>query len=331
MRTYLTLPSLLAFAVFGLASRSAHAQSTCSTNTDCVKGWTCEVTGGGACAVPACPPGEKCDAPPDCVNVEYKSCQPGACRADSDCAEGMVCYTHTESNCPAIACAPGQECPQPTCEPKTESACVPRYVLPCTTASDCGAGFQCESSGEQCTCSGSAGGRDDAPDGGTPAPPPEEPSCVCEPSKEMRCHAATVNCDKDSDCRAGWTCAQTASSSDCASTPAPSPAPGGAQGGAAPAPDCRPSAEVKQCVPPYYGLVQGAHGVDRDSSGSPTLAAGDANSGSGAPPPTAESSNDEASSSAGCSVVHGSRTRSPLLGLLGLLGLFGVLRRRRAR
>ena len=68
MRTRLTLTSLLALALFGLASRPAQAQSSCSFDTDCVKGWTCQVSGGTACAAPACRPGEKCDELPiDCV------------------------------------------------------------------------------------------------------------------------------------------------------------------------------------------------------------------------------------------------------------------------
>jgi len=335
MRVHSTLSSLLAFALFGLASLPAYAQSTCSADSECVKGWTCQVSGGTACAAPACAPGEKCEQQPiDCVNEEYRSCQPGPCRVDSDCADGMVCYTHTESDCAPSACAPGQECPTPACESKTESACVPRYVLPCSTASDCGDGFQCESAGEQCSCSGSAGSSDSASDGGAPTPAPQEPDCVCEPSKELRCHAATVNCTADSDCPADWSCAAIAVSGGCANAPASNASSGaGAQGGGAAAPDCRPAADVKQCVPPYYSLIQGAHGVDRDAAGSPTLGyggrPGSADSGS-AIPPKAESGSDDASSSAGCSVAYGSRAGSALA-VFGALGLFGALRRRRAR
>ena len=331
MRAHFTLPSVLALALFSLAARPAHAQSTCSTDTDCVKGWTCQVSGGSSCASPACPPGEKCEEQAsDCANVEFKSCQPGACHADSDCAEGMVCYTHTESNCAPSACASGQVCPAPSCEPKTESACVPRYVLPCTTASDCGAGFQCESAGEQCACSGSAGTPDGAGDGGTPVPAPE-PSCICEPSKELRCHAASVSCDEDSDCTAGWSCAVFGSSTDCASTPASEPNSGsGAQDGGAAAPDCRPSVDVKQCVPPYYALVRDAKGIAQDSAGNPTSGVGEGSFDNAALPPSAESGSDGATSSGGCSLAHGSRTNSALA-VLGVLGLFGALRRRRAR
>jgi hypothetical protein len=328
MRAYLTFPSLLALTLLGLAPRLAHAEGSCSANSDCVKGWSCEVTGGSDCATPACPPDEKCEPQPsDCTHVEYKSCQPGPCQADSDCADGMVCYRYTES-CPSIACAPGEACPEPACAAKTASACVPRYVLPCTTASDCGTGFQCESAGETCTCSGSA---PSSGSGGSAPLPPPEPTCTCESSDAKQCHAATINCTADSDCLAGWTCAVVASSSDCASSPASNPVPGaGAQGGATPAPDCRPSADVKQCVPPYYGLLQGARGVSHDSTGSPTLVAGEGNSSGVIPPKADDGSNRDASSSAGCSVTRGAGTGSSAA-LLAALGLASALRRRRPR
>jgi MYXO-CTERM domain-containing protein len=332
MRSYLTFSSLLAVAWVGLASRPAHAQSACSADSDCVKGWTCQVSGGTGCAAPACPPGEKCEPQPiDCVSEVYTSCQPAACQADSDCAEGMVCYTHTESNCAPTACAAGQECPVPVCEARTVSACVPRYVLPCTTASDCGPGFQCELGEEQCTCSssGSAGRSGDGDQGGAPAP--AESTCTCEPSTEMRCRAATVNCAVDSDCATGWTCAVVGSTSDCRSAPEQDPG-SGARGGATPTPECRPSANIKQCVPPYYTLIPSVLGIDRDSSQSPTAGTGDVASGNGAIAPTAESGKGDgaSTSSAGCAVAPGSRSGSALA-LLGVLGLFGALRRRRVR
>ena len=341
MRTYLTLHSLLALALFGLAARTAQAQSTCTADSDCVKGWACEVTGGGTCAARACPPGETCDPQPsDCVNVEYKSCVPGPCRADSDCADGMVCYTHTESDCPPIACAPGQECPVPDCAPRTESACVPRYVLPCAAASDCGSGFTCESAGDECACSGSAGGSDPGSDGGTPTPPtPPEESCTCTPSTDQRCRVVPVTCAADRDCAGGWTCVVVASSGDCTSpaTPGSGGDGSGAQDAGAPEPSCRPSADVKQCMPPFYSIISGGRGFDSNSGsdkgetptvGTDGVASG--NGGLGSPAaPSAESGKDDGTASAGCSVSHGSRNGSAVA-LLGVLGVLGVLRRRRA-
>lgn len=323
MRAYVIFCSLLALSSLSLASRPAHAHGSCSADTDCVKGWTCQVSGGSACTSPACPPGEKCEAQPtDCTPVEYKSCQPGPCRADSDCASGMVCYTHTDTDCAPSACAAGQECPPPACEPKTESACVPRYVLPCSTATDCGPGFQCASSGEQCACSGSAP---------QPEPTPEEPSCICEPSHEMRCQAATVNCSADSDCTPGWTCAVISSTSDCVTSSEPVPTPGGdGQDGGKPVPECQPAVAVKACVPPYYELIQGGRGVSHDSAGSPTFGIGEGTSNGAIPPTASDGSAPESTSSAGCSVKPGSRSGSALA-LLGVFGLFSALRRRRAR
>ncbi|MEI9947414.1 MAG: hypothetical protein WDO74_00100 [Pseudomonadota bacterium] len=205
-----------------------------------------------------------------------------------------------------------------------------RYVLPCSNESDCGSGFRCESAGEQCTCSGSAGAPDDARDGGAPSPPPEE-NCTCEPSKELRCRAVAVTCVEDRDCLANWSCAAVAATADCGSAPAPAPSPGEpAQDGGTRAPDCRPSTQIKQCVPPYYALIQGAQGVARDSAASPTLGIGEASSDTSGAPPKAGSSTDARSSSAGCSVGHGSRTGSAVA-WLAALGLFGAFRRRRPR
>src|SRR6188768_3160291 len=352
MRAYLMLSSLLALSSLGLLARPAYAQSTCTADSDCVKGWTCQVSGGAGCTAPACAPGETCDpGPVDCTTEVFKSCQPSACHADSDCADGLVCYTHTESNCAPTACAPGQPCPQPPpCPAQTVSACVPRYLLPCTTAADCGTGFKCESAGEQCACSGSAGGSAD-PANGTggssnqvPLPPPED--CTCTQSKEMRCHAEIVNCAGDSDCSAGWTCVTVATSGGCASAPGapdtnPTPS-SGAAGGATrtPAPDCVAPTEIKQCMPPYYGLIQGSRGVDLDVPSTPGSADQGDKSGAGNPgrgetttgapvAPSADDDGKDTTSSAGCSLAHAPRT-SPLLAVFGALGLISVLRRRRA-
>lgn len=333
MRARLTLSGLLALALFGLSARSAHAADIeCSSNADCVKGWTCETSASNGCAAPTCAPGEKCDEPIDCVSTEYKACVPAPCRADSECADGMVCYTHTESNCTAIPCAPGVDCPAPSCEPETRSACVPRYLLPCTKAADCGAGFRCEAS-EECTCSGGSGSNgsgngDSASDGSTPAPmptPTPEESCTCTPSKELHCAAPHVQCTADSECTNGWTCAAVGATTDCQSAPPVEP---GSSAGAAPVPDCQPSATIKECVPPYYAVAGTIQGVTRDSSGSPTLGASEGTA--GGTPPQANSGSDAASSSGGCSVAKGARSDAAGA-LLVALGLAFGLRRRRAR
>ena len=352
MRTFSTLTSLLALSSLLVLPGLAHAEKTCTADTDCAKGWTCQVSGAVDCAVPACPPGEKCESQPaDCGHAESKSCQPAACHADSDCAEGMVCYTFTSQSCSSSDCAEGRECPEPAsnCTSSTQSLCAPRYVLPCTTASDCGSGFRCEST-EQCSCSGSAGGSAPSPgtngsnaSAGSASTPPPETSCTCEPSKEKSCHTDPVTCAADSDCLAGWTCVAFVSNPPCASGGF-DPAPGaGAQGGATPTPtpDCPAPTETKQCAPPYYALVGDSRGIGHDSLGIPTSGSGTNEGASdGAIPPTANNPGDkgstaagdgDSSSSAGCSVTPGARTTGSTLALFGVLGLFSALRRRRAR
>lgn len=352
MRAFLTATSLFALSSLALLPRAAHAESTCSADSDCVKGWTCQVTGGSGCAAPACPPNEKCDPQPvDCVTEEFKSCRPAPCSADSDCADGLVCYTHTESNCAPIACAPGQTCPQPVCEAKTESACLPRYMLPCTTANDCGSGFRCEAA-EICSCSGGgsapssgSGSSGSAGSGATPTPTPEpEPDCSCEPSAQKSCSATPTPCTADSDCASGWTCATFTSKSDCTNPATPEPN-SGASGGAAsgaPAPDCAAPVEVKQCMPPYYALIDGVRGVGHGASDGPSVGGSAQEPSGGVIPPLAagddKGSNNasdgesaSSTSSAGCSVTHGVGNASFTLALFGVLGVFSALRRRRAR
>lgn len=350
MRAFSALTSLLALSSLLVLPGLAHAEKTCSADSDCAKGWICHDSGTVNCAVPSCPAGEKCESQPaDCApSATAKTCQPAPCHADSDCAEGMVCYTFTSQSCAAAGCAAGQECPEPAanCTTKTQSACAPRYVLPCTTASDCGSGFSCDSN-EQCTCSGggsapSPGGTDGGASAGSGSTPPPETSCTCEPSKEKSCHTDPVTCDADSDCLAGWTCTAFVSSAPCASG-APEPAPGaGGQSGAIPAPppDCPAPTETKQCVPPYYALIGGDNrGISHDSLATPTSGSGTSEGASGAAiPPTTHNADDKGStsdgdstSSAGCSVTPGARTTGSTLALLGVLGLFSALRRRRAR
>ncbi|HET6334324.1 MAG TPA: hypothetical protein VFG30_13970, partial [Polyangiales bacterium] len=103
-------------AVTGSWVSSVHAQS-CKDDTGCPKGFSCEVTGIGGCAVPtpapepASPP--KCGAdaglcgafppadplPTTCAPAEVRSCVPGPCMADTDCADTMVCHARSSSTC----------------------------------------------------------------------------------------------------------------------------------------------------------------------------------------------------------------------------------------
>lgn len=334
MRARLIIPCSLALSLCGLLARPAHAAGTCASDADCAKNWTCEVSSVDApCAAPACAPGETCE-PVECEPVEYKSCRPAPCRADRDCADGMVCYSQTVSNCTDVACAPGAKCPEPSCEPETVSACVPRYLLPCTTASDCGAGFSCEAS-EECNCSGSSGGgadSDSSSAGGAPTPTPApdpDGSCSCAPSKELHCRAPHVQCKSEAECSNGWSCAVVGATADCSSS-APSNPGNDASAGAPPVPDCQPSSVIKECVPPYYEEVGNVQGITRDSGGSPTLGATEG-SASGTPPKAnANGADSGEDASGGCSVAGARTAQGGVAGaLLVALGLaFGVRRRR---
>ncbi len=175
-----SVAALLATGAVLLTSGRARA-TTCSADTDCQHGFTCQVTGMSACASSPCAPGQTCPPPPPCTPTEYKECEPGPCTVDTDCADGMVCDSQDVSNCtepaPLPSCPPDQKCPvpDPVCTTTTVKQCVPRYMLPCTADADCGAGFTCVPD-QECGCSGGGGfGVADAgvaKGGDLPPPPP---------------------------------------------------------------------------------------------------------------------------------------------------------------
>ena len=248
MRTHSTAVSLVAFGMFGLAAlsaRSAFADSTCASDTDCVKGWTCQVTSATGCASAGCAPGQDCPPPPDCQNQEFKSCVPGPCKADSDCATGMVCFTSQVGGCDsAPPCQAGADCPTTTCAPTTQSECVPKYDAPCKADADCGAGFTCtlDSSGCACASAGSAPNSGGSADAGIPVPDPIPPTtCNCPAATTSSCHALPVTCTTAADCASGWTCETVVNPTTCGSEPAQPPTPGGANGRAASDEDVPPA------------------------------------------------------------------------------------------
>ena len=347
-RTRSTLTSILALGAFAwcaLDARPASAESSCASDTDCAKGWACQVTGGSSCGY-ACAPGADCPPPPDCAPQEYKSCVPGPCTADSDCSDGMVCYTQTTSDCPPSACASNDpNCAPADCSTRSVSSCVPRYAVPCTKAADCGAGFTCEKDSAECACSGSApsnGSGAGSSDGGTPLPPTPSgdagTGCTCAPSTTAHCSVVEAECASNSDCSAGWTCETVSGGTNCATTSAPDeparPEDAGASNGddaGKPVPDpCTPSPSKKLCAPPYYATVGAGHGVDLGGVTSTPSKDGSQSGGSesGAAPPAA--SDPDPASSAGCSIGAGPSRAGSAGALLFALGLFGVVRRRRA-
>ncbi|HKP56362.1 MAG TPA: hypothetical protein VJV78_06570 [Polyangiales bacterium] len=367
---------VLSVAGLGAWVGGARAQE-CTGDTGCPKGFSCQVTAVSSCAAgaptPDCGPNETCTRPamqplppPMCETKEYRSCVPAECMSDSDCATGMVCHTEEASDCAGAAesdlpckdgiCPPRE--PPPDCTTKVKHQCVPRYLLPCEQASDCGEGFTCEAQ-KRCGCSagsagtpssgqappvdaakpapqdGGQGDREPAADAGVPAdlvaPPP--PDCTCEVTAEKYCKAVEVVCKADSDCPGDFTCQVTATSGS-----------SGGSGGAAatcpmgscpalPAPP--PPVEERRCVPPYDGVAVDLGGVPT-RGGETTGAGGKSGSVDHAPtaPPAALPGGDNPSAhSRSCSVASpGTRGTGSLALWASLMtlaaALFLTLRRR---
>ena len=321
-------PSLLALAgaLPLLIAVEARADQACG-DSSCPKGFSCET-------YPTACPDIACDGDdgscPVCEPGTEQVCVPVPCDSDSDCATDMRCVREERTSCDggSASCDDAGEGEKPSCVPAAEencttrvvSQCVPRWLLPCTTASDCGAGFTCEEL-DSCSCggsSGSAGGSDPAPtpEGAEDAPervPAPDESCSCEPSGEFACVAVETACETDSACAAGWTCEENREGA-CWSGPEGS--------------GCEPADPAKLCVPPYSDLG-GGRGVDLDDGES-------TGSGSGAPevPDEAGGSDDESgptvvTTDRGCAVASPARSGASVAWLgLGLFGLF-VSRRRR--
>lgn len=248
----------------------------------------------------AVPPREDAGTP-SCESYTVHECVPAPCTADTDCADGMVCHTYTSQTCTGTAptrCAPDQpDCvsepvPPPECTTTTTSQCVARYQLPCTTASDCGAGFTCEEQ-QTCWCSGSKPHSEPgaAPAGGSAgvAVPvavgsgaaasvasggvsgvatddvavndvaaEEDPACGCAPSGTFACRLQTIACNADADCPSGLICVDNPAGACWAASDGTS--------------GCTTPDPAKVCQPKYYG-GSGMGGVDdavtvNDSSGS---------------------------------------------------------------
>ena len=204
--------------------------STCETDADCPSGFSCQEAGATDCAV-LCPPGETCPEP-DCDSEVISACLPAECVTDADCPPELTCMTVGYSTCTNTAetppCPPGETCTDggveggsggdgETCTDETVSFCVPPYVAPCTTDTDCGPGFTCIPA-TSCVCSGSGSVTPlpDDPDGtethpdegdepdGTGGSPDDD--CQCEETGEMMCQAEVIACASDAECPTDWTC-----------------------------------------------------------------------------------------------------------------------------
>lgn len=341
-----SLVTLVALGALASGRTAAAAPTSCSEDSDCTKGFTCQVVGASGCPAYACPAQtgapdvQTCPPPPACNPQVVKGCLPGPCSTDSDCATGMVCHGDSYTNCPVLApppsCPPNADCAAPAadagaCTTTTVNSCVPRYDLPCTVDSDCGDGFTCvPDTVTSCAGGGSAGsgGAVGAPATGTAivvdagivvtgpddaSPPP--PTCTTTTGSTSSCRANAIACAASSDCPATWTCvAQPQPASVVCAGPA-------SFDGSIPA--CGPfdaGPAQSLCQPPYADL------------GSPQ-AAGSTSGSSGAPvPAAAENGTAEggtAGSSGGCQVAAPGAPAGEV-SLLVLLGLTALSRRRRS-
>jgi len=189
-------------ALLAATSPSVTAEArTCTTGAECPLGFQCLPGGGSA------------------EGGSASSCISLSCRSNSDCGADLVCETDIGTEC--IQEADGGQ----SCGPA--SACVPQWQAPCTADGDCGDGFQCQSLGSLCDCSGKRSLLDA---GGvvTPCesiPMPPHPPCLDDaacPSFPSLCDAGTTcicattrmcveqlmpPCSVSTDCLPGWTCA----------------------------------------------------------------------------------------------------------------------------
>lgn len=346
---------LAALAAAGAVTLTSFAHAgTCGTDADCGTGLACRVIGMTSCVAISCPANSECPPPPDCNPTEIKECVPAACSAASDCPDDMVCYEAKSTVCEATSagCAPGQACDPPppdstSCTTTSQKLCVPRYLLPCVTTADCGAGFDCVLDSPSCGCAGS-GGTGFAMDGGTAALPtepapapapsgsgdvppaastsgsaPEEPlppGCSCTPATTNHCELKVVDCTSSTDCPSGWTCSDV-SHGDVACGAPVLPDGGIGQTMCDPVP---PS--TKQCVPPYFDVFGRAsdHGGVFGSGAELPLGSSESGTAGASNGAAAPKANGVASSgdNGGCQVGHGgSSTGTSLLALVGLIGL----------
>ena len=311
------VPSFL-WAVLGAATAlfpgTARADTPCTKDSDCLKGYVCESGTFSACPDIACNPDDPNCKLPECTPQAYSACVPGPCSTDSDCGTGMACVA-APVNCttPAVApCAPGEECdPAPavdaSCDPGTARQCAPRYTLPCHVDSDCGDGFTCVPD-ESC---GSPGYD---PSSGQ-APPDAGITCVT--ASTSHCALKDILCSTDKDCPVTWQCVAPPSAASCGQSSEP---------GSTPSCSTSPSGP-SQCVPPSYG---GGGFSDGEGSSAPlasgssqddgtTSTAGGASRGTGAP----------TSSSGGCQ-MGGGPAGSRAAAWAALFGLAALVRRRRS-
>ena len=311
-------------ALFG--SVSARADTLCTQDSDCAKGFTCQTVQGGCSLTPpatACEPGVECDAaaaaPPDCTGTGERLCEPGPCTTDADCASGMACHATSTESCGTPGCAdPSQGCSTAvTCTTVNgPSMCVPKYELPCTVDADCGDHFTCTPNMGG-VCEGSVSG-----DGAAPTI-----VCTTTPTGTSSCVPNTIDCKVDGDCPATWTCSGSSGGAlgDCASG-------GESVDGAVTTTPCtpNPAPTPTYCIPPSYGgsFASSSHGSS-DGSGASGSNQGAAPTSGQSSPTTPQSTGTEGGASGGGCGVGGSPGGGAIWLCAAAMAL-GLARRRRA-
>ncbi len=344
-----------------VAPASAFASSDCTTDADCGDGFTCQEIQEPCPATP-CQVGQDCTN--NCQPTTTHQCEPeppASCTSVSDCSGNDVCVTYSWEECSgtAVACADGKDCdagaaPDTSCTTHTEGYCLPPYLAPCTTASDCGAGFTCEEE-QSCVCSGSGGsgsgsagsstgtstgadpatpdaGMADAGSGTADAGTPED-NCSCQGTGTKYCKLIETECTNDTDCPGDMVCADgpdSASSTTCSVS----------SDGTTDCPDAGTSGSAtKYCMPPDYERWAGASRGGGDTAAYEPQSGASSNGGSGTSSGSAEHSEHvvdvdrgghSTASSGGCSSTGmGGAASGSLAGLaLFFLGLVGIRRRR---
>jgi MYXO-CTERM domain-containing protein len=350
-----SLATLFALGALGVARTAGADPTSCAADSDCTKGFTCQVVGATACAGTACavPPAgadaEACPPPPVCDPTVIKGCMPGPCTTDSDCATGMVCYADTYTSCPppepVPICPKNADCAAPAidagvCTTTTMNSCVPRYDLPCKVASDCGDGFTCApDTTTECSGGGSAGSGVASGSTGTTSGPAvlvdaspvtvgaedassPPPSCTTTVSSTSSCQAKSIPCTTAANCPSTWTCvAQPEPATEICAGPA------SFDGGVAPCGTPDPTPPQSLCEPPYANLGSNFGGSPLLGTGTapvaPTAGGTPANGGA------TSSTSAPTGSIGGCQMAApGAATGG--IPLLALLGLTALSRRRRS-
>ena len=231
---------VIAAAALLAVSGTSRAQ-TCTSDSDCPKGMTCQASGDTPVPAIACV-SDAGECPP-LPGQPVATCQLASCQSDADCGQDMVCRSSSFTSCSAsgsapVKCDPGATTcepvpppPPPKCEETTVSQCIFKWQLPCNADADCGAGFVCQpnvttacsgvagSTGTK-TATGSAGSGVGGASGGVevplPTPPslprdagtPTAPECKVETSFPGYCQAKATSCNVDSDCPSNWICVE---------------------------------------------------------------------------------------------------------------------------